>query len=69
VSIEFFCPQITQIILHREEWRQFVYDHLLADAAEGAIDVAHAAVELGAIDTAVKIVSAFEEPDCSDCNG
>ena len=56
-------------LLHRQEWCQLVYDHLLADAAERTIDVAHATVELGAIDAAVKIVCTFEESDCSDRNG
>ena len=63
------CVQVRIKVLHRQKRCQLVHDYLLADAAEGAIDVSHATVELGAIDAAVKIVCAFEESDCSDRNG
>lgn len=56
-------PWNAQLILTRQERRQFLHDHLLANGAEGAIEIAHATVELRAVDAAVIIVGAFEESD------
>lgn len=50
-------------MLARQEGREFLNDHLLADGAEGAAEVSHAAVKLRAVHTAVKIVGPFEESD------
>ena len=46
--------------------REFVDDHLLADAAEGAVQVTHLAVEFRSINAAMIVVCALEESDCAD---
>jgi hypothetical protein len=50
--------------LLRQEGSQFPDDYLLADAAERAVEVSHAAVEFRAVGTAMKIIATLEEPDC-----
>ena len=52
--------------LGREKRRELLDDDLLADGAERAIQVAHPAIEFGPVNTAVVIISAFKESDCSD---
>lgn len=54
--------------LTRQERRQFLNDHLLANGAEGPTEIAHATVELRTVDAAVIIVRAFEEADRSHGN-
>ena len=46
-----------------EEWRELALDDLLADCAEGVVQCAHAAVELGAVRAAVVVVGALERAD------
>ena len=67
------CPlrrivRIQTDALRRQKRRQFLNDHLLANGAEGLMEISHATVELRTVNPAVIIVRAFEEPDCPHRN-
>src|ERR1051325_10171318 len=54
--------------LGRQKRRELLDDDLLAVGAEGLIEVTHSAVEFRPVNTAVIIIGAFEESDCSNCH-